>query len=69
MSAANRLLFVLWLLATAVLLVLAVIGADESTRLYFSTACQVLVSLGAAKAEALFRPVLDALASAGHPGR
>ena len=27
------------------------------------------IMLGAAKAEALFRPVLDALASAGHPGR
>jgi hypothetical protein len=48
MSAANRLLFVLWLLATAILLVLAVIGADETTRLYYSNACQVLVSLGSA---------------------
>lgn len=48
MSAANRLLFVLWLLATAILLVLAAIGADAGTRLYYSNAGQVLVSFGSA---------------------
>lgn len=44
----SRLLAIVWLLATAALLVLAAIGADDSTRLYYSNACQVSISFASA---------------------
>ena len=44
----NRVFAALWLLLVAGLLVLALIGADETTRLYYSNACQVFVVLSSA---------------------
>lgn len=49
----------------------AVAHPPQQVPAEFIQQCQkhASIMLGAAKAEALFRPVLDALASAGHPGR
>lgn len=49
----------------------AVAHPPQQQPVEFIQQCQkhASIMLGAAKAEALFRPVLDALASAGYPGR
>lgn len=41
----NRVFSALWLLSTGCLLILPVLGIDETTRLYYSNACQVLIVL------------------------
>ena len=42
---ANRLMALLWLLVSAGLLVMPLLGVDATTRLYYSNAGQVLVTL------------------------
>ena len=45
---ANRILLALWLLAIAALLAMPLLGIDETTRLYYSNACQVVIVIYAA---------------------
>lgn len=45
---ANRILAALWLLAIAALLAMPVLGIDETTRLYYSNACQVVIVIASA---------------------